>query len=57
LIKNFGEEIKGKTKFLTSVRPRFKIQRSTMNMDALDTKSQRIYRSRVGMLLYLTRYP
>jgi hypothetical protein len=37
LIQNFGEEIKGKRKFLTSGTPRFKIQRSTINMDVLDT--------------------
>jgi hypothetical protein len=41
LIQNFGEEIEGKRKFLTPGTPRFKIQRSTINMDALDTQSQR----------------
>jgi hypothetical protein len=56
LIKNFGEEIEGKRKFLTPGTPRFKIQRSTTNMDVLDTQTQRQYRSRVGMLLYLTKY-
>jgi hypothetical protein len=39
LTKNFFEEIKGKRKFLTPVIPRFKIQRSTVNMDVLDTYS------------------
>jgi hypothetical protein len=39
LIKNFGEEIERKRKFLTPGTPRFKIQRSTINMDVLDTKS------------------
>jgi hypothetical protein len=56
LIKNFGEEIEGKGKFLTPVMPRFKIQRSTINMDVLDPQSQRKYRSGVSMLLCLTKY-
>jgi hypothetical protein len=56
LIKNFGEEIEGKRKFLTPGTPRFKVQRSTINMDVLDPQSQRKYRSGVGMLLYLTKY-
>jgi hypothetical protein len=56
LIKNFGEEIEGKRKFLTPGTPRFKIQRSTINMDVLDPQSQRKYRSGVGMLLYSTKY-
>jgi hypothetical protein len=56
LIQNLGEEIEGKRKFLTPGTPRFKIQRSTINMDVLDSQSQRKYRSRVGMLLYLTKY-
>jgi hypothetical protein len=56
LIKNFGEEIERKRKFLTRGTPRFKIQRSTINMDVLDPQSQRKYRSGVGMLLYLTKY-
>jgi hypothetical protein len=41
LIHNFREEIEGKRKFLTPGTPRFKIQRSTINMDVLDTQSQR----------------
>jgi hypothetical protein len=56
LIKNFGEEIEGKRKFLTPGTPRFKIQSSTINMDALNPQSQRKYRSGVGILLYLTKY-
>jgi hypothetical protein len=56
LIQNFGEEIEGKRKFLTPGTPRFKIQRSTIIMDVFDPKSQRKYRSGVGMLLYLTKY-
>jgi hypothetical protein len=56
LIKNFGEEIEGKMKFLTPGMPRFKIPRSTINMDVLDPQYQRKYRSGVGMLLYLTKY-
>jgi hypothetical protein len=56
LIRNFGEGIEGIRKFLTPGMPRFKIQRSTINMDVLDTQSQRKYRSGVGMLLYLTKY-
>jgi hypothetical protein len=56
LIKNFGEEIEGKRKFLTPGMPRFKNQRSTINMDVLEPQSQRKYRSGVSMLLYLTKY-
>jgi hypothetical protein len=56
LVKNFGEEIEGKRKFLTTRTLRFKIQRSTINMDILDPQSQRKYRSGVSMLLYLTKY-
>jgi hypothetical protein len=56
LIRNFGEEIEEKRKFLTPGTPRFKIQRSTINMDVLDPQPRRKYRSGVGMLLYLTKY-
>jgi hypothetical protein len=56
LIQNYGEEIEGKRKFLSPGMPKFKIQSSTINMDVLDTQSQRKYRSRVGMLLHLTKY-
>jgi hypothetical protein len=51
LIKTFGEEIEGKRKLLTPSKPRFKVQRSAINMDVLDPQSQRKYRSGVGMLL------
>jgi hypothetical protein len=50
------EKLKGKRKFLTLGMPRFKFRRSTINMDVLDTQSQRKYRFGVGMLLYLTKY-
>jgi hypothetical protein len=56
LMKNFREEIEGKRMFLNPGIPRFKIQRSTINMDVLDPQSQRKYRSGVGTLLYLTKY-
>jgi hypothetical protein len=56
LIENFREEIEGKRKFLNLGTPRFKIQRSTINMDILDPQSQRKYRSGLRMLLYLTKY-
>jgi hypothetical protein len=49
LIKNFGEEVEGKRKFLNPGTPRFKIQRSTINMDVLDPQYQRKYRSGVGV--------
>jgi hypothetical protein len=51
LIKNFGEEIEGKRKFLTPGMSRFKIQRSTINLEILDPQSERKHRSGVGMLL------
>jgi hypothetical protein len=56
LIQNFEEEIEGKRKFLTPGMPRFKIQRSTINMEALDPHSQRKYRSGVGILFHITKY-
>jgi hypothetical protein len=56
LIKNFGEKIEEKRNFLTPGRPRFKVQRSKINMVVLDPQSQRKYRSGVGTLLYLTKY-
>jgi hypothetical protein len=52
LIKNYGEEIEGKRKFLNPGTPRFKIQRSTINMDVLVTQSQRKCRSGAGISLY-----
>jgi hypothetical protein len=56
LIKNFGEDIEGKRKFLTPGISRFKIQRSIINIDVLDPQSQRKYRSGASMLLYLKKY-
>jgi hypothetical protein len=55
LITHFGEEIKGKRKFLTPGMPRFKIERSRINMYVLDTQSQRKYRFGVGMSCNLTK--
>jgi hypothetical protein len=48
--------MRGKRGFLHPVTPRFKIQKSTINMDVLDAHYQRRYRSGVKMLLYSTRY-
>jgi hypothetical protein len=56
LIQNFGNEIMGNRKFLNPGMLRFKIQKSTINVDVLDEHFQRRYRSGVGMLLYLTKY-
>jgi hypothetical protein len=56
LTQNFGVEIKGKRKFLTPVKPRFKIQNLTINLDVLDEHYQKRWRLRVGMLLYMTKY-
>jgi hypothetical protein len=56
LIKNFGDEIKGKRKFFIPRTSSFKIQRTAVNMDVLDTQFQRKYRSGVCMSLYLTKY-
>jgi hypothetical protein len=36
LIQNFADKIKGKRKFLSPVTPRFKIEKSTINMNVLD---------------------
>jgi hypothetical protein len=60
LIKNFGEEIEGKRKFLTPGTQRLKIQRSTVNMDDLDTQSSKeikIWSQHVIVLdkIFLTR--
>jgi hypothetical protein len=43
-------------KYMTPDTPRFKIQRSTNDIQVLNGKHQRKYRSGVGMLLYLTKY-
>jgi hypothetical protein len=56
LMKNFGEEIKGKRKFVTPGMKRLKLQRSTINMDVLESQFQTKDRSGVGILLYLTKY-
>jgi hypothetical protein len=56
LSQSFGDEIKGKRKFLTPGMLRIKMQKSTINMDILDAHYQKIYRFRVGMLLSLTKY-
>jgi hypothetical protein len=56
LIQNFGDKIIGKRKFLTPGTLRLKIQKSTINMDALDAHFQRRYRSGVGILLSLKKY-
>jgi hypothetical protein len=61
LTKNFGEEIEGKMKFLNSVTPRFKIQRSRINMDVLDTQFQKKIQIRgqhviVFNKIFLTRH-
>jgi hypothetical protein len=51
LKQNFGDGIKG---FLTLGMTRFKIQKSTINMDVLDVHHQRRHRSEVGILLWVT---
>jgi hypothetical protein len=56
LIKDFEKEIERKRKLLIPGTPSFKIQRSKINMDVLDTLSQRKYRFGVSMLLYLIKY-
>jgi hypothetical protein len=50
LIQNFGDQIKGKRKFLTSGTPWFKIHKPTINMP-LDAHFQRRYRYGGRMLL------
>ena len=56
LIEKFGLEVKDKKMFKTPGTPRFKVIRSTEDMDLIDEKMQSKYRSGVGMLLYLTKY-
>ena len=56
LTQRFGEEIKGMRKYLTPGTPRFKILKSTKDIEVLDSEHQTKYRSGVGMLLYLTKY-
>jgi hypothetical protein len=43
-------------KYLTPGTPRFKIQRSTDDLEVINDGFQRKYRSGVGMLLYLIKY-
>jgi hypothetical protein len=43
-------------KYLTPGTPRFKIQKSTDDLEVVNGDLQRKYRSGVGMLLYLTKY-
>jgi hypothetical protein len=43
-------------KYLTPGTPRFKIQKSTEDLEVFNNDFQRKYRSGVGMLLYLTKY-
>jgi hypothetical protein len=56
LTQKFGEEIKKMRKYLTPGTPRFKIQKSTDDLEVINNDLQRKYRSGVGMLLYLTKY-
>jgi hypothetical protein len=56
LTQKFGEEIKKMRKYLTPGTPRFKIQKSTEDLEVINDDFQRKYRSGVGMLLYLTKY-
>jgi hypothetical protein len=56
LNQKFGEEIKDIRKYMTPGTPRFKIQKSTNDIDVLDGENQSRYCSGVGMLLYLTKY-
>jgi Reverse transcriptase (RNA-dependent DNA polymerase) len=54
--QRFGEEIKDMRKYMTLGTPRFKIQKSTNDIEVLDGEHQSKYCSGVGMLLYLTKY-
>jgi hypothetical protein len=56
LTQKFGEEIEKMRKYLTPGTPRFKIQRSTDDLEVINDDLQRKYRSGVGMLLYFTKY-
>jgi hypothetical protein len=51
LDQNFGEEMKDMRKYMTPGTPRFKIQKSTNDIQVLDGEHQSKYRSGVGMLL------
>jgi hypothetical protein len=52
LTRKFGEKIKKMRKYLTPGTPRFKIQRSTDDLEVISNDLQRKYRSGMGMLLY-----
>jgi hypothetical protein len=56
LTQKFGEEIKKMRNYLTPGTPRFKIQRSTDDLEVINDDLQRKYISGVGMLLYLTKH-
>jgi Reverse transcriptase (RNA-dependent DNA polymerase) len=56
LNQKFEEEIKDMRKYMIPGTPRFKIQKSTNDIEVLDGEHQSKYRSGVGMLLYLTKY-
>jgi hypothetical protein len=56
LTQKFGEEIMKMRKYLTPGTPRFKIQKSTDDLEVINDDFQRKYRSGVGMLLYLIMY-
>jgi hypothetical protein len=56
LTQKFGEEIEKMRKYLTPGTSKFKIQRSTDDLEVINDDFQRKYRSGVGMLLYLTKY-
>jgi hypothetical protein len=56
LTQKFGEDIKKMRKYLTPCTPRFKIQRSTDDLELINDDFQKKYRYGVRMLLYLTKY-
>ena len=56
LTPKFGEEIKGMRKYLMPGIPRFKVIKSTNDIEVHDNEYQTKYCSGVGMLLYLTKY-
>jgi hypothetical protein len=56
LTQKFGEEVKKMRKYLTPGTPRFKIQKSIDGLEVINDYLQRMYRSGVGILLYLTNY-
>jgi hypothetical protein len=56
LTRKFREVIREMRKYLTPGTPRFKIQRSTDDLEVINDDFQRKYCSGVGMILYLTKY-